>query len=191
MEERILVVRVQAGAQTPEEAIELRVPPSELLYHLDRQAYLSVLEALQEVPPAESEEKTEPAVEKETKPAEVITEEEEVPPEEPVLKSSKLQLLDEYQGLYQDKVNNLYEFVIHNLLNGNTDQAQQVLRFVNTLLAEMENLAVVDWAKRPSAQSRVKVYLKRLLAVAGVEGLGIDKWQPLLKWLMREIEGRN
>ena len=191
MEEGILVVRVQAGAQTPEEAIELRVPPSELLYHLDRQAYLSVLEALQEVPPAESEEKTEPAVGKETKPAEVITEEEEVPPEEPVLKSSKLQLLDEYQGLYQDKVNNLYEFVIHNLLNGNTDQAQQVLRFVNTLLAEMENLAVVDWAKRPSAQSRVKVYLKRLLAVAGVEGLGINKWQPLLKWLMQEIEGRN
>jgi len=191
MEERILVVRVQAGAQTPDEAIELRVPPSELLYHLDRQAYLSVLEALQEVPPAEREEKTEPTVEEETKPAEVITEEEEVPPAEPATKSSKLQLLDEYQGLYQDKVNDLYEFVIHNLLNGNTDQAQQVLRFVSTLLAEMENLAVVDWAKRPSAQSRVKVYLKQLLPVASIEGLGIDKWEPLLNWLMREIEGRN
>jgi len=70
-------------------------------------------------------------------------------------------------------------------------QAKQLLQFVNTLLAEMENLAVVDWAKRPSAQSRVKVYLKRLLAIAGVEGLTIDKWQPLLKWLIREIEGRD
>jgi len=85
----------------------------------------------------------------------------------------------------------LYEFVIHNLLNGNDAQARQVLRFVNTLLAEMEKLAVVDWAKRPSAQSRVKVYLKRLIKVVGVEGLTIEQCQPLLEWLSREIEGGN
>jgi hypothetical protein len=102
-----------------------------------------------------------------------------------------LQLLDAYQGRYRDRVTALYEFVIHNLLNGNDAQAQQVLRFVNTLLAEMEKLAVVDWAKRPSAQSRVKVYLKRLIMVAGVEGLTIEQGQLLLEWLRREILGGN
>ena len=188
MEEGVLVVRVLAGAPAPDEAIELRVPPSELLYHLDRQAYLSVLEALREVPPTEREEETEPGVEEEAEAAEVITEEGPMVPPEPAPEPSGLQLLDVYQGRYRDKVTALYEFVIHNLLNGNDSQAQYVLRFVNTLLAEMENLAVVDWAKRPPAQSRVKVYLKRLLAVAGVEGLTIEQGQPLLEWLSREIK---
>ena len=191
IEESVLVVRVLAGAQTPDEAIELRVPPSELLYHLDRQAYLSVLEALREVPPAEREEETEPVVEEEAEAAEVVTEGKPTGPPEPSPKPSRLQLLEAYHGRYQDKVNALYEFVIHNLLNGNDAQARQVLRFVNTLLAEMEKLAVVDWMKRPSAQSRVKVYLKRLIAVAGVEGLTIEQGQPLLEWLSREIEGGN
>ncbi len=191
MEEGVLVVRVLAGDQTPGEAIELRVPPSELLYHLDRQAYLSVLEVLREVPPAEREEETEPVVEEETEAAEVVTEGERAAPPKPAPKPSRLQLLDAYQGRYRDKVTALYEFVIHNLLNGNDAQAQQVLRFVNTLLAEMEKLAVVDCAKRPSVRSRVKVYLKRLITVAGVEGLSIGQGQPLLEWLSREIEGAN
>lgn len=190
MEESILVVRVQAGAQTPDEAIELRVPPSELLYHLDRQAYLSVLEALREVPPAEREEETEPVAEEEEA-VEAITEKKPTAPPEPAPGSSRLQLLDEYQGCYKDKVTVLYEFVIHNLLNGNDAQAQQVLRFVNTLLAEMEKLAVVDWTMRPSARSRVKVYLKRLITVAGVEGLTNEQGQLLLEWLSREIKGGN
>ncbi len=187
MEEGVLVVRVLAGAQTPDEAIELRVPPSELLYRLDRQAYVSVLDALREMPPTEREEETEPVEEEETEAAEVATKGEPTAPPEPAPEPSRLQLLDAYQGRYRDKVSTLYEFVIHNLLNGNDAQAQQVLRFVNTLLAEMEKLAVVDWAKRPSARSRVKVYLKRLIAVAGVEKLTIEQGQPLLEWLSREI----
>jgi len=187
IDEGVLVVRVLAGAQASDEAIELRVPPSELLYHLDRQAYLSVLEALREVPPPEREEETEPVVEEETEAAEVVTEREPMAPPEPAPEPSRLQLLDAYQGRYRDKATALYEFVIHNLLNGNDAQAQQVLRFVNTLLAEMEKLAVVDWPKRPSALAKVKVYLKRLITVADVEGVTIKQVQPLLEWLSREI----
>ena len=123
MEEGVLVVRVLAGAQTPDEAIELRVPPSELLYYLDRQAYLSVLEALREVPPAELEEETEPVVEEETEAAEVVAEGEPTALQGPVPEPSRLQLLDTYQGRYRDKVTALYVFVIYNLLNGNDTQA--------------------------------------------------------------------
>jgi len=72
------------------------VPPSELLYHLDRQAYLSVLEALWEVPPADREEETEPVVEEETEAAEVVTEGEPTGPPEPAPKPPRLQLLDAY-----------------------------------------------------------------------------------------------
>ncbi len=191
VEEGVLVVRVLAGAQTPDEAIELRVPPSELLYHLDRQAYVSVLEALREVPPAEREEEIKPVVEEETEAAKVVTEGESMAPPEPAPEPSRLQLLDAYQGRYRDKVTALYEFVIHNLLNGNDAQAQQVLRFVNTLLAEMEHLAVVDWAKREPEQAAVRVTLKRLFRLAAIEGLNEQSIEPLMDWLRRSIAGGN
>ncbi|HEY80871.1 MAG TPA: hypothetical protein G4O05_07320, partial [Caldilineae bacterium] len=70
-------------------------------------------------------------------------------------------------------------------------QAQQVLQFVYTLLSEMENLFVVDWAKRPSARSRVKVFLKKLIPAAGIDGLDTEKIPPLLEWLSREITGED
>ena len=187
MEEGVLVVRVLASAQTPDEAIELRVSPSELLYHLDRQAYLSVLEALREVPSVEREEETEPVMEEEAGAAEVVTEREMDIPVESTSELSGLQLIAEYKGRYQDKISPLFEFVIHNLLNGNAQEAQQVLRFVNTLLSGIENLAVVDWAKRPSAQSRVKVFLKRIIKLANIDGLNDDKIPELMEWLSKEI----
>jgi hypothetical protein len=77
------------------------------------------------------------------------------------------------------------------MLGGDDRQAEQVLRFVHTLLNEMENLAIVDWAKRPPAKSRVKVFLKRLISIAGIGGLTADTIPPLLDWLSREIESGN
>jgi len=186
MEEGVLVLRVLAGASAPEEAIELRFPPSELLFHLERQAYVSVLEALRDVPLPEREE--EPELEKEEA-AEVVVEQEPTAPPEPVHEPSRLQLLDDYQGRYQGKVTPLYEYVIHNLLGGDDRQAEQVLRFVNTLLDEMENIAVVDWAKRQSARSQVKVFVKRLIRVAGIDELDADMIPELIGWLSNEISG--
>jgi len=178
-----MTVRIYCRAL--EEPIEMLLSPAELLYELYREAYVEVVQAIRSLPIREEE--TEPVVEEETEAAEALTEGEPTAPPESAPEPSRLQLLDEYQGRYRDKVSTLYEFVIHNLLNGNDAQAQQVLRFVNTLLAEMEKLVVVDWAKRPSARSRVKLYLKRLITLAGVEGLTIEQSQPLLEWLRREI----
>ena len=191
MEEGVLVVRVLAGAQTPDEAIELRVPPSELLYHLDRQAYLSVLEALQGVPSTEREKEDEPSAADEAEVTEVIPEAEPITPPEPAPEPSKLQLLDAYHGRYREKVPPLYEFVIHNLLDGNDSRAQQVLRFANSLLSEMEKLAVVDWARRERERAAVRLALKRLVRLAEIDGLGPAQIELLLDWLSREIEGGN
>jgi len=186
MEESALVVRVLAGAQTPDEAIELRVPPSELLYHLDRQAYLSVLEALREVPPAEWEQESEPAVKGEAEASEAVSEE-ETALSEPAPEPAKIQPLDEYEGRYQDKASALYEFVIHNLLNGSDAQARQVLQFVNGLLAAMEQLAVVDWVKRPSERAKVRRAIKRLLSIQALEGLEKEHSESIVQWLVDAI----
>lgn len=195
VEEGVLVVRVLAGTQAPEEAIELRVPPSELLYHLDRQAYISVLDALRDVPLPEPEEEpapeeeVEPLVEERTEAVEAVEEPTALRQEVPEPK--RLQLLEVYEGRFREKVHPLYEFVIHHLLDGRNDQAEQVLWFVNTLLAEMEDLAVVDWARRESERAAVRVALKRLVRLATIEGLGNEQIEPLLDWLSREIEGGN
>ncbi len=191
MEESVLVVRVLAGAQSPEEAIKLRVPPSELLYHLDRQAYVSVLEALRDVPLSKPEQEADEATGKDVEEVSVPKEEPSTEEPEITIKQQALRLLDEYQGLYQNKVPLLYEFVIHSLLDGNDTQAQQVLKFVNTLLSGMETLAVVDWTKRSSAHSRIKLFLKRLISVVSIDGLDTEKIPQLIEWLTKEISGEE
>ena len=188
-EEGVLVVRILAGTQTPDEAIELRVPPSELLYHLDRQAYLSVLRALQEMLPAKPEAEIEPVAEVETEAPEAVTEEEGAASSESTPEPAKIQPLDKYQGRYRDKVTPLYEFVVHNLLDGNDAQAEQVLRFVNGLLAAMEQLVVVDWAKRPSERAKVRRAIKRLLSIQAVEGFEKEHGEAIVQWLAAAIPG--
>ena len=202
MEEGVLVIRVQAATQREEEAIELRVSPSEMLYHLDRQAYISVLEALQGMAPAEQEveEAAEPVEAEERAPEESTLQEsgeqeEPAPAEEPATTSEAVtaltmpQLLADYQGQFKEKIHTLYEFVVHQLLDGRANQAEKVRLFVNTLLSEMEGLAVVDWAKRETERAAVRVALKRLIRLADIEGLDIKHVEPLVDWLCREIEG--
>lgn len=188
LEEGVLVVRILVG-NPPDDAIELRVPPSELLYHLDRQAYISVLEALQDVSTIKPEQEPEPVSEADAEAGKAVVSETATTPVEPAPEPSKLQLLDAYEGRYRAKVHPLYEFVIHGLLNGKDTQAQEVLRFVNRLLAEMEQLAVTDWSKRKSKRATVRVTLKRLMRLAQIEGLSEDQIEPLLEWLAREIKG--
>lgn len=191
LEDGVLVVRIWAGTQTQEEAIELRVPPSELLYHLDRQAYISVLEALQGTVPSEEEDVTELVGEEEGEAVEAIPEEEPAVPSELAAEPVRQQLLDDYQGRFREKVHLLYEFVVHRLLGGRGDQAEQVYRFVNTLLAKMEDLAVVDWSRHEPKRAAVRVALKRLIRLADIDGLDEEAVEPLLDWLRREIENGN
>lgn len=193
LEDGVLVIRVQAGAQAPEEAIELRVPPSELLYQLDRQAYVSVLEALGGIAPAEKEGEEEETVEPEAKkePVEAGLQETPTAAPEPAPEPVKQQLRDDYRGSFRERVHPLYEFVVHQLLEGRDDQAEQVRRFVNTLLAEMERLAVVDWARREPERAAVRVALKRLIRLAAIDGLDREAVEPLLDWLGRQIENGN
>lgn len=185
-----LVLRVQAGPKREDDTIELRVAPSELLYYLDRQAYVSVLEALRSGEPAQPEGE-EPL---EENPGEPETESPSTEPEitkRPASTSSApgLQLLADYRGRYADKATAFYEFLIQSLLGGNDTQAERVLHFAYTLLARMEELAVVDWHKRSPARSRVQVFVKRLLRAASVDGVDGAAISLIIEWLAREIPG--
>jgi len=54
----------------------------------------------------------------------------------------------------------------------------------------MEELAVVDWSKRDSTRSAVRVFVKRLFTRFAIDGLGDDKaLEEIVKWLSEEIPG--
>lgn len=156
-EDGMLVLSFRAGSQREGEGIELRTPTSELLYYLDRQAYMDVIVALRGVTPTETDdepdedeielEETETPTEAEAEtPADVPTE---------ATTSPHLEAITEYSGRYVDQVNLLYEFIIHSLLNGKSEQAAQVQNLTYTLLNGMEDLGMVDWSTRKSTRSAV------------------------------------
>ena len=185
-----LVLRVLAGPQSEDDAIELRVAPSELLYYLDRQAYVSVLDALRGIEPVEAEEAEKAEASPVTSETEVAPAEAEEPEQPATARpAAGLQLLTEYQGRFADKVTPFYEFLIHSLLDGNDTQAERVLHFVYTLLARMDELAVVDWYERSSARSRVQVFVKRLVRVAKIDGIGLETTPTIIEWIAGQIPG--
>jgi len=184
-----LVLRVLAGPQSEDDAFELRVEPSKLLYYLDRQAYVSVLDALRGIEPVEAEEAEKAEAPPVTSKTEVPSAEAEEPEQPATARPAGLQLLTEYQGGFADKVTPFYEFLIHSLLGGNDTQAERVLHFVYTLLARMEELAVVDWHARSSARLRVQVFVKRLVRAAEIDGIDLEAIPTIIEWLAGQIAG--
>ena len=184
-----MVVRIHCRAL--EEPIEMALTPAELLYELYRDAYVEVLEALRGLVAVEEEESVEPVVDPERTPVEAGPEGTPTAALEPASEPVKQQLLDDYRGRFREKVHPLYDFVVHRLLEGRDDQAEQVRRLVNTVLSKMERLAVVDWSKREPERAAVRVALKRLIRLADIEGLDSDVVGPLLDWLSREISNGN
>ncbi len=177
------MLRVLARPQSEDDA-------SELLYYLDRQAYVSVLDALRGIEPVEAEEAEKAEASPVTSETEVTPAEAEGPEQPATARpAAGLQLLTEYQGRFADKVTPFYEFLIHSLLGGNDTQAERVLHFVYTLLARMEELAVVDWYERSSARSRVQVFVKRLVRAAEIDGIDLEAIPMVIGWLAGQIAG--
>jgi len=150
-EDGILVLNFRAGTQREGEGIELRAPTSELLYYLDRQAYMDVVAALRGVTPTEADEEQDESS-ADTVESEVTAEPAIDTPAETDPKRN-LEAVTEYSGRYADITSSLYDFIIHSLLNGNDQQAAQVQILTFTILNGMEDLGVVDWSKRDSTRS--------------------------------------
>lgn len=190
-EDGMLVLSFRAGSQREGEGIELRTPTSELLYYLDRQAYMDVIVALRGVTPTETdaepddveielEETQTPTVSETETPADVPTE---------ATASPHLEAITEYSGRYVDQVNPLYEFIIHSLLNGKSEQAAHVQNLTYTLLNGMEDLGMVDWSTRESTRSAVRVFVKKLFSLFAIDGLGPEALEGIVSWLAGQIVG--
>jgi len=190
-EDGMLVLNFRAGSQREGEGIELRTPTSELLYYLDRQAYMDVIAALRGVSPVETGDEADD-VEIQLEETETPTEAGTEIPADTYAETAvehRLEALTEYSGKYADKVHPLYEYIIHSLLSGKDDQAAEVQSLTYTLLNGMEDLAVVDWTTRDSTRSAVRVFVKKLFSLFRNAGLGLEALDGLVEWLAENIEG--
>jgi hypothetical protein len=181
-------VELSFRAGTLEDGFDIRVPASELLYYLDRQAYVDVLDALRGIAtqPEEKEipetEETVPGPEPAVKPEEAA-----VGHKEPLAR--KLQPVTDYQGKYADQVSPLYDFIFHSILGSNSAYATQIQNLTYTLLNGMEHLAVIDWSKRTSTHAKVRLFLKRLVKLFSIEEIEESSIDRIVEWLAKRIPG--
>jgi hypothetical protein len=182
------VVELSFRAGTLEDGFDIRVPASELLYYLDRQAYVDVLDALRGIA-TQPEEKEIPETEEtvpEPKPA-AKPEEAAVGHKEPLTR--KLQPVSDYHGKYTDQVSPLYDFIFHSILGGNSAYATQIQNLTYTLLNGMEDLAVIDWSKRTSTHAEVRLFLKKLTKLFSIEEIEDSSIDRIVEWLAKRIPG--
>jgi len=182
------VVELSFRAGTLEDGFDIRVPASELLYYLDRQAYVDVLDALQGMA-------TEPEEEE-------IPETEEIPAEpEPVTKLEKttvgqkepltrrLQPVIDYQGKYTELVSPLYDFIFYSVVEAKSKHATQVQNLAYTLLNGMEELAVIDWSRRTSTNAEVRLFIKKLVRLFSLDEIRESSIDQIVEWLAKHIPG--
>lgn len=182
------VVELSFRAGTLEDGFDIRVPASELLYYLDRQAYVDVLDALRGIATQPEEEEI-PATEEtvpEPEPAEK-PEEAAVGHKEPLAR--KLQPVADYQGKYAEQVSPLYDFIFHSIVGGNSAYATQIQNLSYTLLNGMEDLAVIDWSKRTSTHAEVRLFLKKLTKLFSIEEIEESSIDRIVEWLAKRIPG--
>jgi len=181
------VVELSFRAGSLEDGFNIRVPASELLYYLDRRAYVDVLDALRGIT-TEAEEESVPEEEGAgTEQGKAEKAEKTGGTKESL--SEKFEPVTDYQGKYADQVSPLYEFILHSLLNGNSRYATQVQNFAYTLLNAMEDMAVVDWSKRHSTRSEVRLFVKKLTKLFSLEGIQGNAIDQIVEWLSQHIEG--
>lgn len=182
------VVELSFRAGTLEDGFDIRVPASELLYYLDRQAYVDVLDALRGIAtqPEEEEipetEETVPEPEPAAKPEKAA-----VGQKEPLAR--KLQPVSDYHGKYTDQVSPLYDFIFHSILGSNSAYATQIQNLTYTLLNGMEDLAVIDWSKRTSTHAEVRLFLKKLTKLFSIEEIEDSSIDRIVEWLAKRIPG--
>jgi hypothetical protein len=180
------VVELSFRAGTLEDGFDIRVPASELLYYLDRQAYVDVLDALRGIATQPEEEEI-PETDETTPGPELKPEEAAVGHKEPLTR--KLQPVTDYQGKYAEQVSPLYDFIFHSIICGNSEYATQIQNLTYTLLNGMEDLAVIDWSKRTSTHAEVRLFLKKLTKLFSIEEIEESSIDRIAEWLANRIPG--
>jgi hypothetical protein len=182
------VVELSFRAGTLEDGFDIRVPASELLYYLDRQAYVDVLDALRGITTQLEEEETPEAEEAAPEP-EPAAKAEEAPVGHKESLARKLQPVNDYQGKFAEQVSPLYDYIFHSILGGNSEYATQTQNLTYTLLNGMEDLAVIDWNNRTSTHAEVRLFLKKLTKLFSIEEIEESSIDRIVEWLAKRIPG--
>lgn len=155
----ILIFSVATGPH--DEAIELRIEPSRLLYGVDRTAYVEILRTIELLVEEEEE----------------AGEQSEVETFEPGIAETTVPAIE--SGGPTPELKTRYEGALSSLREGveaflqaekiNLSAVENGAQIVDSLLATADHNLVLDWTQRETMQAKLKVACKRVLVRFGCE----------------------
>jgi hypothetical protein len=163
---------------------DIKTSASQILYYVDRTAYVNLLEQLQESPPVpiiETDADLDPTVIDQLASTQGGLTSAEV--------EHNIQLLNSYDGIYAGLANNLSSFIAENLKVSGEEGTTTLWQFTYTILCEMESLAIVDWEKRASTLSQVRRMIKRVFRLSSLESNDLDSLAvSITEWLIKNFK---
>lgn len=148
---------------------------SEVLYKLDREAYVEVVNYIKGIEVERDEE--------------IVDQEfEDIQREENFIDRKfktipGLEIKHNYNGKYADLSSDFVEYLSQKKSKENSKK--KINQFVSSILSEMEKFVVVDWKYRENILSEVRLYLKRIIRVLKIKGISTTQ---VLEWLLNNIE---
>ena len=172
----VIVLALAAGLM--DEAIEIRVEPSRLLYGIDRSAYIEVLKTVNEVRAEAVDEAEEEAPSEEAEQPEVVT----PPPAAPLV---------EVVPIYSGRLAVLRD-ALDGFLNAEGLQARDVppggAQLTDSLLATVDQNMGLDWKMREPLRARLKVVCKRVIVQFGFEAAKAEEVaERLVTWMRIQV----
>ena len=182
----IVVFSVTTGS--PEEAIELRVEPSRLLYGTDRQAYIAVLETTKVVS-AVAVDEIEEEKEKEKVTVSEFDDTPSITPLEAV--GPVTAVMSVYDGTFDTLRSGLKTFLALEGVSPSVTGAGKE-QLIDSLLATMDKNMALDWKNREPIQARIKVACKRVLVRFGTESERADEVaERMVVWLYQQATNED
>ena len=181
----VIVFSVTTGLS--EEAIELRVEPSRLLYGTDRQAYIEVLKTTNEVPAIPVDE-----IEEQKEKGEVtFSESDDMPSVAPVEAVGPVTaVMSVYDGTFETLRSGLKTFLTLEGVNPTVIAGKEQL--IDSLLATADTNMALDWRNREPIQARIKVACKRVLVQFGTESGKADEIaKRIVMWLSQQTTNED
>jgi hypothetical protein len=170
----------QERTKSDREGIQIRVAASELLYAVDRQAYIAAVEKLRGVPldPVsevlhdEHDEDTGKAVEEPT----FIAHKER----------ARVERVAAYEGRFSEHLVDLCVY-LQKVGGVKTLSPDDIAELAATMLKRMEELAVVDWNTRASTLASVRLAIKRIAKLFSAD-FDDEQVQKILDWLTDRLD---
>ena len=157
---------------------EMRVPPSQLLFSVDRQAYVDILASLQSFT-EEQESGAEGGVSEEDVSDDGGVEEIE---SRPSIGLTHFELTDSYEGQFEDFKFGLYE----HLASFEELSGADLTKLTYSILQAMDELVVPDWKQRLPVIARIRMAVKRIFRAAQIP-VNNELSENVVLWLRENL----